>query len=114
MGLVSLEEARAYLRVDSSYEDTLIQSLLGSAEALCMDVARLRKSEWDAVIAETGSVDIRGEERTRDEVWGWPAVLRVGILFALGYLYEHREEADHHDLRLALRSILTDVREGVL
>lgn len=114
MGLVSLEEARAYLRVDSSYEDALIQSLLGSAESLCMDVARLRKSEWDSVVSGTGSVNVRGEERTRDEVWGWPATLRIGILYALGYLYEHREEADHHDLVLTLRSILTDVREGVL
>ena len=114
MGLVGLEEAKSYLRVDSSYEDALIQSLLESAEATCMDVARLRKTEWDALMAQTGDVIIRGEERTRDEVWGWPAVLRGAVLFTLGYLYEHREEADHHDLILTLRSLLTDVREGVL
>lgn len=32
---------------------------------------------------------------------------------ALGYLYEHRDEADHHQLMLTLRSILFAVREGV-
>ena len=26
--------------------------------------------------------------------------MRVAILYALGYLYEHREEADHHSLTL--------------
>ncbi|WP_207730790.1 head-tail connector protein [Coprococcus comes] len=38
---------------------------------------------------------------------------RVAILYALGYLYEHRDEADHHQLMLTLRSILFAVREGV-
>lgn len=33
--------------------------------------------------------------------------------YALGYLYEHREEADHHALTLTLRSVLFAVREGV-
>ena len=32
---------------------------------------------------------------------------------ALGYLYEHRDEADHKQLMLTLRSILFAVREGV-
>ena len=35
------------------------------------------------------------------------------ILYALGYLYEHRDEADHKQLMLTLRSILFAVREGV-
>lgn len=34
-------------------------------------------------------------------------------VYALGYLYEHRDEADHHQLMLTLRSILFAVREGV-
>jgi hypothetical protein len=40
--------------------------------------------------------------------------MRVAILYALGYLFEHREEADHHTLVLTLRSILFAVREGVV
>ena len=42
------------------------------------------------------------------------AVLRVAILYTLGYLYEHREQADHHALTLTLRNLLFSVREGIL
>ena len=41
------------------------------------------------------------------------AVLKTAVFYALGYLYEHREEADHHDLVLTLRNLLFAVREGV-
>ena len=41
-------------------------------------------------------------------------VMRVAVLYALGYLYEHREEADHHALTLTLRSLLFSIREGVV
>ena len=34
--------------------------------------------------------------------------------WVIGYLYEHRDEADHHALMLTLRSILSAVREGVV
>ena len=39
--------------------------------------------------------------------------MRVAILYATGYLYEHREEADHHALTLTLRYLLFGIREGV-
>ena len=42
------------------------------------------------------------------------SVMRVAILYALGYLYEHREEADHRSLTLTLRSLLFSIREGVV
>ena len=38
--LVSLEEMKLYLRVDSETEDTLILQLLESAEKVCQDVIR--------------------------------------------------------------------------
>ena len=41
-------------------------------------------------------------------------MMRVAILYALGYLFEHREEADHHALTLTLRSLLFSIREGVV
>ena len=43
--LITLEEAKQYLRVDSASEDTLIQSFLESAENICMDVARKEATE---------------------------------------------------------------------
>jgi hypothetical protein len=39
--------------------------------------------------------------------------LLTSAVFTLGYLYEHREEADHHDLVMTLRNLLSSVREGV-
>ena len=44
--IVTLETAKAYLRVDSADEDALIGILLNSAEQLVMDVARLSSTDW--------------------------------------------------------------------
>nr|DAY27944.1 MAG TPA: hypothetical protein [Caudoviricetes sp.] len=35
------------------------------------------------------------------------------MLYAVSYLYEHREEADHRGLALTLRSLLFGVRKEV-
>lgn len=114
--LVSLEDARTYLRVDSYYDDSLIASLLASAEAMCYDVTRLSSEDWAAVISYTGldGLTLRGDPKTHEDVVRIRDLVRVSELYALGYLYEHREEADHKPLTLTLRSILYAVREGVL
>jgi hypothetical protein len=116
-GMVTLTEAKAYLRVDSSFEDALIGGLLASACSLCMDVARLSPCEWKS-ISEYGPTNrktlmIRQEEKSKGEILQMKEVLRVGVLYALGYLFEHREEADHHGLVMTLRNLLFAVREGV-
>ena len=103
--LISLEEAKNYLRVDSGDEDTLISSLLTSAERLCVDVGRLTEEEWAAA-------DAAPDESDTPALIALRASLKVPALYALGYLYEHREEADHHDLALTLRSLLFAIREG--
>ena len=36
---------------------------------------------------------------------------RTAVLYAVAYLYEHREEADHHQLTLDLRSLLFGIRK---
>ena len=88
---LTLEEAKNYLHVDSSDEDGLIRSLIASSIKLCHDVARI-KDDGDA---KDGSL------------------LKMAVLYALGYLYEHREEADHHELVMNLKSLLVSLREGV-
>lgn len=118
MALITLEEAKSYLRVDSSDEDALIGILLSSATQLCVDVARLSREQWKAIDAMT--VDGEGnllptdtDLYTEEELAQVRAVMRVAVLYALGYLFEHREEADHHALTITLRSVLFAVREGV-
>ena len=116
--MLSLEEAKAYLRMDSGFEDDLIGTLLASSESLCMDVARLNPDEWTAIWEYTDdsaeTVQIRNSEKSPGEVLQMQKLLRVSVLFSLGYLYEHREEADHHELVLTLRNLLFSIREGVV
>jgi uncharacterized phage protein (predicted DNA packaging) len=81
--MVKLEDAKKYLRIDYSDEDALLQSEISAAERLVADV--LRKDSLD----DSDS----------------PLVM-AAVLYALAYLNEHREEADHHALILTLRAIL--------
>ena len=107
MDLVSLSEAKEYLRVDSADEDATIGSLLQTAYALTKDVGRLTDVTWERVQAAPDD----GDDASLIEL---RAVCRVATLYGLGYLFEHREEADHHGLLLTLRSLLFSVREGGL
>ena len=104
MALVTLNDAKEYLRVDTGDEDATIGVLLSSAGRLCADVARLTDEKWEAVNSDTEDASLIPIRET----------MQVAILYALGYLFEHREEADHHDLTLTLRSLLFGIREGVV
>ena len=104
MALITLEEAKGYLRVDTADEDAMIGILLATATRLCADVARLSDDQWAAINTEEEDPVLAPLRET----------LKVAILYSLGYLFEHREEANHHDLTLTLRSLLFAVREGVV
>ena len=103
MALISLAEARQYLRVDSTDENALIESLLQSALMLVKDISKISDEKWEAVEKDDGTGFI-----------GLRASLRIAVFYTLGYLFEHREEADHHELVLTLRNLLFSVREGFL
>lgn len=107
MALVTLEEAKQYLRVDSADEDSLISSLILTAEVLVKDVGRVSDENWAAAAADPTEDDT-------DEVILLRSVLRAAAMYTLAYLFEHREEADHHDLVITLRNLLFSVREGVI
>ena len=77
-----------------------------------MDVARMSAAEWSAVCTDE-TVTIRGADLNQVETDQLKALLISAVLYALGYLYEHREQADHHDLVMTLRNLLFSVREGV-
>ena len=104
MALVTLEEAKGYLRVDSADEDAVTGTLLSAAERLCADVARLSDEKWVAVDSDEEDESLATVRET----------MKAAVLYATGYLFEHREDADHHKLTLTLRSILFAVREGVV
>lgn len=112
MSLITLAGAKTYLRVDSEMDDDLIESLLSSAEKITADVARMNATEWNAVCSE-GSVTMRGTDLDISETSQLKSLLSSAVLYSLGYLYEHREQADHHDLMMTLRNLLSSVREGV-
>ena len=108
MELVTLADAKTYLRVDHTDEDALIGTLLTSAMNLCVDVARISEEQWADIISDKEY----SKYYSRTEMNHIRSLMRIAVLYALAYLYEHREEADHKALTLTLRSILFSVREA--
>lgn len=82
--MITLEEAKSYLRVDFDDEDEMIESLIQSSIKHSMDVARV-DSEEDLSKNPNG---------------------KIAVLYMIAYLYEHREEADYSELNLTLRALL--------
>ena len=106
--IVSVSEAKLYMRVDFPDDDVSIESLLNTAQVLCRDVARLSSEEWENIVSlSEGTYNGMKYEDLN-------SLMKSAVLYALSYLFEHREEADHHELMLTLRSLLFSVREGVL
>ena len=87
--VVTVEEMKNYLRVDFEDDDALLSGIITQAQQICMDVAR----SDDALEFET------------------EPVAKIAVMYAVAYLYEHREEADHHALVLGLRSLLFGIRK---
>lgn len=85
---VTLEEMKNYLRVDFEDDDRLLVDLIEQGQQICMDVARI----------------------TDEDVFEELSVTKIAVQYAVAYLYEHREDADHHQLVLDLRSLLFGVR----
>ena len=82
--IVNLEEMKQYLRVEYDDDDALIEGLLHSAEKICMDVVR---TDDIKVLCQSESA-------------------KPAVMYATAYMYEHREDADHHALMLTLRALL--------
>ena len=87
--VVTLSEIKNYLRVDFDDDDMLLRNIMESAQQICMDVARM--NDEDAFEEEPSA--------------------KIAVMYAVAYLYEHREEADHHAMTLTLRSLLFGIRQ---
>lgn len=87
---VSLDEMKKYLRVDFEDDDELIEKFIITGQNLCADIARLSVNE----LCEISSS-------------------KIAVMYAVAYLYEHRENANYKELALSLRSLLFGVRKEV-
>ena len=83
MALITLEDAKAYLRVDSSDEDAVIGSLLSAAGNLCRDVARLRDTEWEDINSEK----VRSVRYSDSEIRAVRETVKVAVLYAGNEFY---------------------------
>ena len=87
--IITLDEMKNYLRVDHEDDDILLESLIASSEQLCMDVARISDKE----------------------LFEKQPCSKVAVLYAVAYLYEHREDANHLELTLSIRALLSGIRQ---
>ena len=87
--IVTVEEMKNYLRVDFEDDDTLIENRIIAGEKQCMDILRT-DDENELSDCQNG---------------------KIAVMFTVAYLYEHREEADHHAMDLTLRALLFGSRK---
>ena len=79
--IVTLPKAKKYLRIDGDEEDDIVRKLVRAAEQICIDVSRLNAEEFEAC----------------------GAIAKTAELYTVGYLYEHRDEADNTAITMTLR-----------
>ena len=87
--IVTVDEMKNYLRVDSADDDKLLEDIMAAAEKQCMDIARAGSEEEFSKLTNA----------------------KISVMFAAAYLYEHREEANHNAMNLTLRALLFGDRE---
>ena len=85
--IVNLDEMKGYLRVDFDDDDALIENFITTGQNLCADIARLSLDELGAIPSS-----------------------KIAVMYAVAYLYEHRENANYKELTLSLRSLLFGIR----
>ena len=88
--IVSVEEMKKYLRVDFDDDDTLIEELIDSSTKLCSDIARLSFDELEGL-----------------------STIKIAVMYAVAYIYEHKESCDYHTLTISLRNLLQVDRKSV-
>lgn len=88
--LLGLDELKQYLRVDYPDDDEVLTDVVNAATDICMDVIR--------------------EDKENQGKYENDTTVKLAVMYAAAYLYEHREEADHKELTLTLRALLSGIR----
>ena len=97
--LISRGTACAYLRVDDyNPHHDFIDDCIENGTRISFEEAKITPEEW---------AEVKNDFMIND-------VMRVACLYAMGWLYEHKDEDNQYDLRLTLRAILNSIRERKL
>lgn len=87
--VVTLEETKIYLRVDGGEEDALITNFISTAEELCEGILRYPLADL---------VEI-------------PEAVKQSVLFAVGNLYQQRENTDMKSMLMVMTRLLFAQRQ---
>ena len=88
--IVSLKEVKNYLRIDFDDDNKLLYQLIDTAQKLCMEIVR------------TDDIAVLNSDKK---------TYKTAVLYAVAYLYENREKANHNEMKLTLRALLLDRRD---
>lgn len=87
--IVTLEEAKLFLRVDGDEEDDLITKLLLTSQDLCEGVLRYSLSEFEEV----------------------PEIVRESILYSAANMYENRDNFNSKEIIETISRLLFGYRK---
>lgn len=91
MAVITLDEAKTYLRVDNTIEDNLITQFINSAQSTVENVLRVPIDSFNPL----------------------PDDIHTAMLYCVAYQYEYRETADYDAMIKFLRAILAPYRKEV-
>lgn len=87
--IVSLEEAKLYLRVDGDAEDALITVFIETAEEICEGILRSSLSEFEEI----------------------PDTVKQAVMYVVANLYEKRETLDMKEVMDIVSRLLFSYRK---
>jgi uncharacterized phage protein (predicted DNA packaging) len=87
--VISLKEAKLYLRIDGDEEDTLITNFILTAEEICEGILRFPLTEFSEL----------------------PETVRQAVLFIVANLYEKRENIDMKEVINVITRLLFSYRK---
>jgi len=88
--MVTLDECKLYLKVDTNDDDALIEILMEASERIVKDTLRVENF-----------ADFKKREKQQ---------IKTAIFYTLHFLYDERGNANHNDLKLTLRALLSNLR----